>query len=410
MIKLYYSMALNSIKRNKTRSFLTTLGVVIGVTSVVMIFSLGEGLRRQVAGELGGQNSDLIVVRSGNLLNRSPDGSVTGVNLSDVLAAPTLKDEDVEVIKAIEGVASVAPSAVLSGEVSAKESGKTLGADGSVLATTPQIRDISGIDVETGQFFTTPELERNLAVLGPDAASALFGEDPPVGRIIVIRSTEFIVRGVMKRNPTSPLDIINTNYNNTVYIPLGAGRKLASGQLAIREIGIKLASAESAPGIVGQIDTKLTQMHQGANDYSVLTQDDYAELLDRVFGVLTSFVAAVAFISLVVGGIGIMNIMLVSVSERTREIGVRKSIGANNQQILGQFLIEAVVLTCIGGIIGVGLSALLTVGVRVYTDLDPYIELRVIGFAVLVTVAVGVVFGIVPAFKAARKDPIESLR
>jgi len=409
MIKLYMQMATSSIRRAKWRSLLTMLGVIIGVTSVVMIFALGEGLKKQVSGELKDLGTDSIVVRSGNIIERNKDGKVVKVNLRDVFTQSVLTDKDTEQVKAVNGVSFAAPIAFISAPV-ANDDGKALSSDSVIIATTPQIREALNRDVETGEFFTTPELSKNLAVLGPDVARELFGEESVVGRIIKIKNTEFVIRGVMTRAKPSPLDLVNTDYNRAIYIPLGAGKVLNGGTLAIREISVKLAETNNTDTVVKEINKVVLVSHGGIQDFSVLEAKDFIGVLDSVFGVLTTFVAAVAGISLFVGGIGIMNIMLVSVSERTREIGIRKSIGATNQQILGQFLVEAIILTLIGGIIGVLVSLTVTAGLRLYTEIHPYIEPRVVGIALGVTLVVGIVFGIIPALKAARKDPIESLR
>ena len=409
MIKLYTSMAFSSIARAKARSFLTMLGVIIGITSVVMIFALGEGLKRQVAGELKELGSDLIIVRSGNIVERDDDGKVKKVNLTDVFSQSTLSEVDAEALKNLPEVAAVAPSAFMTAQV-ATEEGKILPSDGAIIATTPQIRDILNRDVSTGQFFTTPELNKNLVVLGPGAAKQLFGEDPPVGRILKIKNIDFIVRGVMEEAKPSPLDFVNTDYNNAIYIPLDAAKTLNGSTLGIREIGVKLNTTDNLDQTVQTINTTMRDSHQGGGDFSVLEPKDFVGVLDQVFGVLTTFVGAVAGISLFVGGIGIMNIMLVSVTERTREIGIRKSVGATNQQILGQFLVEAMILTLMGGIIGVFLSFVISGLLRLYTSLQPFVEWQVVAIALAVTLAVGIIFGIVPALKAARKDPIESLR
>lgn len=409
MIKLYIQMARSSIGRAKLRSLLTMLGVIIGITSVVMIFALGEGFKRQVSGQLKDLGADLVTVRSGNIVERDDNGEVQKVNLSDVFSQSVLTDQDVEAIKAIPGVSYVAPLAYVSSPLTADD-GKSPTGDYVVIATTPQVRDVHNKDVETGQFFTTPELDKNLAVLGPALARDLYGEDSPVGRIIKLKNTEFIIRGVMEETDPSPLDLVNTDYNRAVYIPTGAAKTLTGGTLGIREIDIKLDGSVDAAATVKLIDQEVQRLHGGARDYSVLEAKDFIGVLDKVFGVLTAFIGAVAGISLLVGGIGIMNIMLVSVSERTKEIGIRKSVGATNQQILGQFLVEAIILTFIGGLIGIVISLVATGLLRLYTDIQPYIQPLVIAVAVLVTLLVGTVFGVVPALKAARKDPIESLR
>ena len=409
MIKLYTQMAMSSIGRAKWRSILTMLGVIIGITSVVMIFALGEGLKKQVAGELKELGSDIIVVRSGNLVEKDASGKVIKVNIGDVFTQSVLTEQDVEATKAVPGVSYVAPIAFVSAPV-VSDDGTSLSGDVTIVATTPQIRDVLNRDVETGEFFTTPDINKNLVVIGPDIAKRLFGEDSAVGRIIKIKNTDFIIRGVMEPVKPSPLDLVNTDYNSALYIPLGSAKNLSGGTLGIREINLKLDDATVANETSKLVNQKVLELHGNSQDFSVLVAEDFVGVVDQVFSVLTTFVGAVAGISLIVGGIGIMNIMLVSVSERTKEIGIRKSIGATNRQILGQFLVEAIILTLIGGFVGIAISLLISAGMRLYTDIHPYVEPRVVLGAVAVTLGVGIVFGIVPAVKAARKDPIESLR
>jgi putative ABC transport system permease protein len=409
MIKLYTQMAMSSIGRAKWRSILTMLGVIIGITSVVMIFALGEGLKKQVAGELKELGSDIIVVRSGNLVEKDSSGKVVKVNIGDVFTQSVLTEQDVEATKAIAGVSYVAPIAFVSAPVMSDE-GTALTGDVTIVATTPQIRDVLNRDVETGEFFTTPDLNKNLVVIGPDIAKRLFGEDSAVGRILKIKNTDFIIRGVMEPVKPSPLDLVNADYNSALYIPLGAAKNLSGGTLGIREINLKLEDATVATDVANAVNQKVLELHGSSQDFSVLEAKDFVGVVDQVFSVLTTFVGAVAGISLLVGGIGIMNIMLVSVSERTKEIGIRKSIGATNRQILGQFLVEAIILTMIGGVVGIAISLLISGAMRLYTDIHPFVEPRVVLGAVAVTLGVGIVFGIVPAAKAARKDPIESLR
>ena len=191
MIKLYTQMAMSSIGRAKWRSILTMLGVIIGITSVVMIFALGEGLKKQVAGELKELGSDIIVVRSGNLVEKDASGKVIKVNIGDVFTQSVLTEQDVESAKAVPGVSYVAPIAFVSAPV-VSDDGTSLSGDVTIVATTPQIRDVLNRDVETGEFFTTPDLNKNLVVIGPDIAKRLFGEDSAVGRIIKIKNTDFI--------------------------------------------------------------------------------------------------------------------------------------------------------------------------------------------------------------------------
>lgn len=401
-------MAINSISRAKLRSLLTMLGVIIGVVSVVMIFALGEGLKRQVSGELTRGGDDKISVRSGMMIERDEVGRVSQVNVREALASSTLSDADVDTIKAMSGVRIVAPESYLSLTISDSTNERSV-RNASVIGTTPQIIDAASIIVDDGEFFSSSDTNRAIAIIGSSVAKELFGEDRPVGRVVKIRNIDYVVRGVLREQVTGPLDIVTTNYNDSVLIPMGSARELSGSPLAIREIRVRTDEGV-APQVVSKIDKALLELRQGSRDFSVLGAEDFVLVLGRVSGLITTFIGAVAGISLFVGGIGIMNVMLVAVSERTREIGIRKSIGATNQQILGQFLIEAVILTLLGGAIGVALAFSATGLLRLYTPLQPFIEWRVVASALGASLVVGVLFGMVPALKAARKDPIESLR
>jgi len=410
MIGIYTSMALVSLKRSKWRSLFTMLGVVIGVVSVVMIFALGTGLKKQVVGQFGDLSNDLIVVRSGKLITRGPSGVAESVNWSALFTQPTLSEKDMEEITSHTNVALAAPIAPITGSVTTS-GGETLTEQSSIVATNSNLPEILDQEVAEGVFFTKDEENRNLIVIGSSIARKLFGTDPAVGRVLRINSTEFVIRGVMAPAPSVIIGTTTLNYNEAIYVPIGAARIMhGSTPLPIREISIQLRDGDLAGQSRQEIESALLRTHGGVEDFSVLTSRDFVGALDQVFSILTAFVASVAAISLFVGGIGIMNVMLVSVSERTREIGIRKSVGATNQQILGQFLIEAITLSFIGGVIGVLISLGLTGAFTLYSDLRPILEPRVIGVALLVAMGVGVFFGIVPALKAARKDPIESLR
>ena len=409
MINSYFPMAIGSIKRAKWRSFLTMLGIIVGVVSVVLIFSLGEGIKRQVSSQLGQLGSDLVVVRSGKLINRDESGAIANINWSAAFGQNTLSEQDYEALKKLPGLRAVAPLTPIIGQVES-EAGVAIDASSQVLATSPQIRDIVNEDVESGEFFTTPDSNKNVVVLGPAVAAKLFGEDPAVGRIVNIRGVAFVVRGVMPEVKASAVSVISTDYNQALFIPYPAAKALVGGVLPIREIQLKLQDEATAKETLSNINASMIESHGRTADYSILEPKDFIGVIDKAFALLTTFIAAVAGISLVVGGIGIMNIMLVSVSERTREIGIRKAIGATNQQILGQFIVEAAVLSLMGGILGIAGSFIAGAAVRFYTPLRPVLVPEVIGIALLVSVVIGLFFGIAPAIKAARKDPIRALR
>jgi putative ABC transport system permease protein len=226
---------------------------------------------------------------------------------------------------------------------------------------------------------------------------------------MTIRGQDIIVRGIFAPFPNVPLNI-GQNYNDAIFMPFETGKRITNSTAEIRELSIKVSNPKNANELTTKINQELLKAHNGQQDFTILKQSEFVAATDQVFSVLTTFVAAIAGISLLVGGIGIMNIMLVSVSERTKEIGVRKAIGATNKQILGQFLIEAMVLSVMGGLIGVFLSAITVYAIKLTTDLSPSLSFKTIMLATSVAAIVGVVFGMAPAIKASRKDPIQALR
>lgn len=406
MIYTNVKMALGSIGRAKVRSSLTMLGIIIGVMSVVLTVAIGEGVKNQVLKQVNQLGSDIIVVRPGKTIERDASGNITKFNVVAGFGASTITEKDVQDIGALAGIEAIAPSSLITAAITTPETDSYAGA--LIVATTSDMGEILNQKIEPGDFFTDDTSKKNEAVIGINVANNVFGQRDPIGRVMTIRGQDFIVRGIFAPFPSNPLNV-GQNYNDAVFIPFETGKKV-SGTVEIRELNIKVADPNQASEYVKKINDLLLKNHKGQEDYTILKQSEFIKAADQVFTVLTSFVAAIAGISLLVGGIGIMNIMLVSVSERTKEIGVRKAIGATNKQILSQFLIEAMVLSAVGGIIGVMLSAIAAYVIKMTTSLTPSLSLQTILIATSVATIVGVVFGMAPAIKAARKDPIQALR
>jgi len=406
MIMTNIKMAQSSIKVSKVRSLLTMLGVVIGVASVVMIVALGEGVKNQVLSQISQLDKNVIAIRPGKAFDVGRTGGITHVNISSAVGTSTLSESDVSSIKALPGITSVSYSAMITGIASTIDAPNY--ANATIMATLPQNPNVLGQKLEFGEFFGENDMKANTAVIGSNIAADLFKIRDPIGRVMTIRGVEFTVRGVLAINPENPLNI-GTNFNNAVYIPVGAGKDLV-GNLQISELDAKVAKGYSVNQVSDKIHQTILSNHRGEEDFSIVKQAEYLNATNQVFGLLTNLVAAIAAISLLVGGIGIMNIMLASVSERTREIGVRKAVGATNNQILSQFLIEATVISVFGGVLGVLLSLLTTFAIRLTTTIRPSLSLTTILIATGVSTLVGIIFGMAPAIQAARKDPIEALR
>lgn len=399
-------MALAALRSSRWRSLLTMLGIIIGVVSVVTTVSLGEGVKQQVAGQIKNLGSDLITIRPGKIVSRNPDGSVKSINIFSGLGPSTLTEQDLNVIRLTKGVKTAVPFSLVTGL--AEANGREYGS-GFIVATTDQAPEVLNQKVQFGAFFSSDDANSYAAVIGPRVAEELFAENVPVGKIMKIRGQDFVVRGIFEEFENNPLTP-SSDFNRAIFIPLAVGKKLGGDSLQIYQVLVKPEQPGHIPAVVDSLHKGLVAAHGGQEDFTILKQEETLTIATSILNLLTAMIAGIAAISLIVGGIGIMNIMLVSVTERTREIGIRKAIGATNRQILSQFLIEAIVLSFVGGLIGIILSLLSNFVIRIATDLQPIITLPIVIIACSVSLLVGIVFGIAPALKAARKDPIDALR
>ncbi len=408
MISTNIRMAFTSIKASKTRSFLTMLGVVIGVASVVTTVGIADGIRKQVVDQIDQFGSDVITIKPGKTFAYdSSTGAITSFNPSAQQGVSTLSEKDIESLKSIKGVSTVIPSMQIGGVLSTDS--KQNYSEARIVGVTGDVQNILGDKVDYGDFFGPDDNERNTVVIGRNIAEDLFTIRDPIGQTITIRGETFVVRGILQPFKESTLTI-SDNLNNFVFMPYGMAKKISNNSGQINEIFVQVNDIKDVNSINDQIKNTLLANHAGQEDFTILKKEDYLAAANKTMSQLTSFIVAIASTSLIVGGIGIMNIMLVGVSERTKEIGVRKAVGATNQQILSQFLVEATVISVVGGIIGVLSSLLITYFIKIWTDLNPVVSVGTILLASLVSIAVGIIFGMAPAIQAARKDPIQSLR
>jgi len=405
LLKNNTRMALESLASNKLRSILTMFGVIIGVASVIMTVSLGEGIRRQVADTNQDGNDRLITVRSGRIASHNSAGDLTNINYLATIGSNTLTEKDYEALQKLPDAKTVVPLATISGKATNYD--KQDYPEAVIIASTPDLPEVLGQKVIYGSFFE--ESGRNVAVIGKRVAEELFNENVPLGKLINIRGQGLIVDGVFDEFKTNPLSSV-TDLNKAIFIPFPTAKTLAGGSPNIYQFMILPKDTVSPEALAASINTQMLLSHGGQEDFTVLKASETDMIARGTVSVATAFVTGIAAISLVVGGIGIMNIMFVNVTERTREIGVRKSLGATNRQIYSQFLIEATVMSIVGGIIGVMIALLGNIMFRIATDLQPSVTWQIIVVAVGVSAIVGIIFGTVPAVKAARKDPIESLR
>lgn len=406
MISDNFRMAVASLRSAKFRSFLTMLGVIIGVASVVTTVSLGEGVKRQVSGQLDLLGSDLITIRPGQATDSSGPGIGSLGILTTGMGSGSLTELDLKTVRDTEGVRDAVPLSLINAVPSAKDKKYE---QGLVLATNGNLPSVLNQKVEYGTFFNPNEDDRQVAVIGANASARLFNETAPIGKSIEIRGQVFAVRGILEETAVSPFNP-GPDFNNAIFIPYTAGKNLNDNVAPIYQILAKPNRSGEVSNAIASINNSLEKAHGGQRDFTILGRDDNLAVTNEVVVLLTGLIGGIAAVSLLVGGIGIMNVMLVSVSERTREIGIRKAIGATSRQIRTQFLIEAIVLSLWGAFIGLLVSGVVNFLLRVTTDFQPVITWQTIGIAAAVSVLVGAIFGAAPAFKASRKDPIEALR
>lgn len=401
-------MAFRSIAGNKLRTFLTMLGIIIGVGAVVTISSIGAGLKDEVGKQVGDLGANVIFVLPGQVISNDKNGKQS-FNPTASIGTSTLTDTDVASIRKTQGVQAAAPLSLISGIVTHNS---TPDPAALLLATTPTLSDVlASPKVSLGRSFKPTESVQFVAVLGPNARDTLFGKDAQaLGQTISIRDHAFTVIGINAASGNNSGLSQSPGFDDAVFIPSGTVKTVTGQEPQIFRIAVKADSQSDVKPTVDRIKSVLKKNHGGQTDFSVLTQDDLLSTVSTILNALTSAIAAIASIALLVGGIGIMNMMLVSVTERTREIGLRKAVGATSRLVLLQFLIEAIVLSLLGGALGVGLALAGGTAAGHAIGITPVFATATIVTAFAISVGIGVIFGIAPAIKAARMKPIDALR
>ncbi|HJP96001.1 MAG TPA: ABC transporter permease [Candidatus Saccharimonadales bacterium] len=403
----HLKMAFTSVRKNKWRSFLTMLGIIIGIVAVVTIVGVGNGMKQQVTGQINHFGKDMIMVRPGQVSKTNTKEALTN---SDILfgriSLSGLSAQDYQTIKQSKGVDQVTPLGLISGQV--KSSDNVTATNDMIIATTPALPTALNQSVHYGSFFDD-DSELSSAVIGQQVAYDLFGQRAPLGKTFTLRGQSFTVRGVMSEFNAPPLSP-TANFDDAIFISYKAANQITASTTQYYAILAKSSEGTSVQTAINTVTDNLKKSHGGEQDFSVLDEQRSVAAASDVIDLFTSFVTAVAAISLFVGGIGIMNIMLVSVTERMHEIGVRKAVGATSHQIMLQFMLESTVLSTLAGILGVLLSILTSFLLHTYTTYKPVMSWGAVGAATLVSMAIGIIFGTLPAAKAARKNPIEALR
>lgn len=391
------------VSSNKIRSGLTMLGIVIGIASVIAMLSVGQGAKAQIEANIQSIGSNLLLVMPG-----AQRGVGAAVNTGRG-SSQTLTTEDAEAVKTVPNVAAVAPELSRRYQVTAR--GKNTNTQ--IVGTGTGYLQVRNVTMDLGSFFSENQVtsRAKVAVLGPTTRDDLFGVDStPIGQSIRVNGVDFTVIGITKAKGGSGF----ANQDDTIFVPLSSMQVFLSGGKFVSTISIQAQDQGSMSSIQEAVTSLLLDRHNISNplqaDFSVLNQSDLVSAASSITDTFTTLLASIAGISLLVGGIGIMNMMLTTVTERTREIGLRQAIGAEKQAIVGQFLGEAVLLTVLGGLIGVilgyGASQLISRLAQTPTTVSG----TSVALAFGVSALIGLVFGFYPAQRAAKLNPIEALR
>lgn len=396
--------ARQSIKSNQLRSFLTMLGITIGVASITTILALSAGANKIVGDQVDALGGNITVIRPG-VAQDDELGELGSITSDTQFAASSLTDADIAAIEAIPNVKAVAPLMVLRGSVKGTSDGP---ANTPIVATNANLATVSSLEVSEGQFLD-PTLTPTTAVIGAQLSIDLFGTEQSIGKTVKVKGESFTIIGVLKRL-NDPINYNNVDFDAAVIINLDSGRALNQGASHLQQLNVQSTSIADLQGVITEINKALLKTHFGQADFTVLSGDQIAQPTSRIFTAIAGVSIAIAAISLIVGGIGIMNIMLVSVAERTREIGIRKALGATNGDIVWQFLIESLALSIGGGIGGYILGYALAFAISTFLTFDPALNWQIALVAAGVSMLIGVIFGLYPAIRAAHRDPISALR
>jgi putative ABC transport system permease protein len=394
-----FRVSLEAIMSNKVRSGLTMLGVIIGVMAVILLVSIGEGARVYITRELSGLGTNLLIITPGKTTTSG------GFHPPSAGTVRKLSYDDAQALKRRAWLLTDAVPIVFG---TGRIKFQNLGRDTTIIGTTPEFQRVRNLFIDTGSYVSQADVDSKgkIVVLGTKVKEELFGDQNPLGKVVLLSDARYRVVGVMQKKGTS----LGWDIDDVVFIPVTSGQELFDTD-GLFEILASTPRAEDVDNAITQIKDILMRRHAHKEDFTIQTQGAMLSTMNTIFGVLTAVLGGIAGISLLVGGIGIMNIMLVSVRERTREIGIRKALGARNRDIMAQFMIEAMTLSGAGGIIGILIGVGLALIIPKFVDVLPTsISAWSIITAFSFSAAVGVFFGVYPAHKASLQDPIQALR
>ena len=404
LLRTHYELARTSIKRNRGRSFLTCLGISIGVAAIILILSLMGSISSLISSQVAQIGSDLIVVRP-STTKTAVSRVVDELTSSSMYLKSNLTLKDVATVEKLDNVAAVAPLAVsvnsLSGDDDAFLPSVT------VVGTNPDFLKIQNLTLKTGTFLKE-DTKTATAVIGSKLAGDLYGTGEPVGKTITLLGERFIIVGVLTE-VDDPINFNNLDLDSSLFVSAAALNKI-DNSLQIQQLNIRAENTDDLEKTVKNIRETLIASKNGDTNFSVLYGNDITHPAGTLFSIISSILSVVAGISLIVGGIGVMNIMLVSVAERTHEIGIRKAVGASFSNIFLQFLFEALILSLSGGFLGLVFGYAIAFALCLITPFNPYVSWEILAITFSTALLTGLIFGLFPAIKAARKNPIYSLK
>ena len=399
MFRKSFKAALESVWMTPRRTLLSGLGMAVGVAAIITLVSLGKGVQRDVVAQVESLGVNLVIVLPGRLSPENPFNPMSFIGLS------TLRESDIEAVAQVPGVRRVAPIMFVAGGAQRDERW----ADAAlILGTTPEWFEMRPHQLKYGRLFTHSESERFVCVLGPKPAEQLFGASNPVGKSVLLNGKPFTVIGVTAEDTSRSL-LGSGGFEFAIYAPIRALQR-AMGSRQIHRVIAQTAPDVEPARLQAQIKAAVLRSHGGSEDFSVLTQEELLSRLFTLLQIVSVALTGITSIALVVGGIGVMNVMLMSVTERVREIGIRKAVGAQQRDIFWQFLIEALLIALVGGLMGALIGWGVCALVDHFTVLTPVVTGDTVLLALAVCGVVGIVFGVLPAYRAARKDPVEALR
>ena len=399
LVKNHFENATQALRANRGRTFLTIVGVAIGIASITMVLSLTGGFNHLFGDNSNQSSAPVAIVKSGNqkavpnLLTESDN--TTTVN--------TLTETDARDIEKIANT-KAAPIAFLHAELHARE-GKIDIQNAALIGSTESLKDVANLQIATGQFIN----DIGGVVVGQQLSVDLFGTERSIGNVIYIRNQPLTVVGVLKNieNPASYLDV---NFNNATIIPLSVIKKFTQGTPQIQQIIVTTKDHKNLNSVIKSADDILKKNHDSDKNYRIVSGEEINEKKSNVARFLSIILTVIGIIALLIGGIGVMNVMLVNVAERQREVGVRRAVGATGWDIINQFLIEAAIIGFLGGVLGYGLGLVGAYIASLYLPLTPYIYWQTAVLSIGLSIIIGVISGVYPAARATRRDPIESLR